>query len=439
MTDTSDLAQHPRKLLAGGAVKVRIAVASALVLSVGAWLAPRAAETRLTPSQERAAPLLEEQVQQERASATFTGVQDLAARVRAHSVAVVMPSQPSGSQNDYSETAGSNPVTGFGVYVSDTHVLTHSSALDGRSSVSLWAGGSSTRQAQVAAYEPQTGLVLLQTEPSGVKPVAVASQMPAAGALAVGVGRAEGREIALPVFVTSAGGEGYTIGAVNEEIMPGTPVFTLAGELFAIAAPDGRAVRAVPVHAATDRLFTRALARERRSSVGLGFQAPTASMAATFGEDGVVITDVIEGGPADLAGLAVGDVLLRVGEVEIDSIDVARQVLGSSAVGSPIAFRVRRASRVRDVEVTPVLAYEVAALSRARGDGPAGPEARVIFSPSVLERASIPPSARVVTVAGRAATSRAQTERQLRLARGPVPVLLQQGESRFFVILEPAP
>ena len=439
MTDTSDLAQHSRKLLAGGAIKIRIGVASVLVLGVGAWLAPRAAETPLAPSQELAAPLLDEQVQRERASATFTGVQDVAARVRAHSVAVVMPSLPAGSQTDYSETAASNPVTGFGVYVSDTHVLTHSSALDGRSSVSLWAGGPPARQAQVAAYEPQTGLVLLQTEPSGVVPVAVASQMPAAGALAVGVGRAEGREIAVPLFVTSAGSDGYTIGGVNDEIMPGTPVFTLAGELFAIAAPDGRTVRAVPAREAADRLFTRALARERRSSVGLGFQALTASMTATFGEDGVVITDVIEGGPADLAGIAVGDVLLRIGELEIDAVDTVRQALGSSAVGSPIDVSVRRAGRVRDLVVTPALAYEVAALSRARGNSPAGPEARVLFSASVLERAAIPPSARVLSVDGRAAASRAQTDRQLRLARGPVPVLLQQGDRRFFVMLEPAP
>jgi hypothetical protein len=89
------------------------------------------------------------------------------------------------------------------------------------------------------------------------------------------------------------------------------------------------------------------------------------------------------------------------------------------------------------VDVTPALAYEVAALARANAEDPSGPEARVLFPAQVLERAAIPPSARVLSVNGRAITSRAQAQRELTLARNPVPVLLRQGNTRFFVAIEP--
>jgi hypothetical protein len=99
---------------------------------------------------------------------------------------------------------------------------------------------------------------------------------------------------------------------------------------------------------------------------------------------------------------------------------------------------VRRTGRTRDLEVTPALAYEVAALARASADGPSGPEARALFPAPLLERSAIPPSARVLSMNGRAATSRTQAQRELRLARAPIPVLLRQGNNRFFVAIEPA-
>ena len=440
MTHDRDGAVQQRKLLGDGAVKIRIAVASVLVLGVGSWLTPRAAQTQLVPSQELSAPLLEEQVQLRAASQRFVGVQDVAADAREHTVAVMMPAPARGSRNDFSEPVAAfpSPVAGFGVYVSDTQVLAHSLALDGRSSVPLSGGAGRPVDALVVAYDPPTGLVLLQTPPSGIQPVVFASAAPPAGALAVGVGRAEGHDMAVPVFVTGVGGNRYTIGAVNESILPGMPVFTLAGELFAVAAPDGAEVRAIPAREAADRLLASGASGRRHSSFGLGFQAPAGLLAGPFGEAGVVVTDVIDGGPADLAEIQAGDVLLRVGDVDIDSVDAATQALGSHEVGAPVSLRVRRANRVRSVEVTPALAYAVAALARARGPGSTGPEARVLFPTSVLEQSAIPPTARVLTVNGRAPTSRAQVQREIRAARTPVPVLLRQGSNRFFVAIEPA-
>jgi S1-C subfamily serine protease len=329
MTEPDVCSDHPQKLLAGGAIKIRIALVSGLVLAVGAWLAPRAAQTGLSVSQEHAAPLLEEQVQLREVSRPFVGVQDVAAPAREHSVAILLPPLPAvPSRNDYSEPAGNvRPVAGFGVFVSDTHVLTHSAALDGRSTADVSVGNGLTTPGQVVTYEPPTGLVLLQVQrPEGRPSATLATDAPTTGALAVAVGRSDERELAVPVFVTSVGQGEYTIGAVNHALLPGMPVFNLAGELFAIAVPAGGEIRAIPVRQAAERMLARASIGERRSSFGLGFQMPSGRLADTFGNDGVIISEVLPGGPGDAAEIRVGDVLLAVGDVQIDSAETATRV-----------------------------------------------------------------------------------------------------------------
>jgi S1-C subfamily serine protease len=438
MTESRPQKDPPPKLLAGRATKIWIALASAVALTFGAWLMPRTVPTNLAAPQEHAAPLLEEQAQRRETNRPFIGVQDVAARVNEHSVAILRPtSPPLPDRNDYSEADnGVMRVTGFGVFVSDTHVLTHTLALARGSSVELSIGDAVSRRASVVAYEPASGLVLLQTEPSGRAAPGTAAEAPTPGALAVAVGRSHEREWAIPVFVTGVGGGTFTIGSVTETVPPGMPVFNLAGELFAIAAPDAGEVRAVPAREAAERLIARASAGERRSSFGLGFQALSGALTDVFGDDGVVITEVLPGAPADDAGVRVGDILLAAGDAQVDSAETAARVLSTAGIGTPTGLRIRRAARVIELQVTPASAYEVAALARASSDSASGPEARTVFPAALLEASGIPPSARVLAVNGRALMTRAEVQRELRRARKPVPVLLKQGSHQFFVALD---
>jgi S1-C subfamily serine protease len=134
----------------------------------------------------------------------------------------------------------------------------------------------------------------------------------------------------------------------------------------------------------------------------------------------------------------VGDVILSIGDVAIDSVETATRTLSSAQVGTSVLVRVHRAGRARDIEVTPALAHEVAALAQTRADASDGPEARVVFPPTLLDSAAIPATARVISMNGRPITSRAQAERELRRSRTPVPVLLRQSTKRFFVAVEPS-
>jgi hypothetical protein len=279
-----------------------------------------------------------------------------------------------------------------------------------------------------------TGLVLLQTQATTRPPAAMAAEPPASGTLAVAVGRSDARDFAVPVFVTSATADQYTLSG-PDTMRPGMPVFTITGELFAIAGDQG--ATAFGVREAVNRLIARASAGERWAAVGLAFQTLDGALTRVLGEKGVLISDVIEGGPASDAGAISGDVLLAVGDVEIDSPSAAARALRSVPHGIPIRLRVVRAGRTRTIDVAPVTAYDVAALARGRTAIPSLPEARVLLSPSQLESNGIPATARVVSVNGRAVASRAQAQRVLRTAIRPVLVLLRHDGTQFFVAIEP--
>lgn len=68
-------------------------------------------------------------------------------------------------------------------------------------------------------------------------------------------------------------------------------------------------------------------------------------LTRALGEKGVLINDVIEGGPADLAGLQAGDVRLTVGDVEVDSADTAARALSPTGVGAATTVRAPERSR----------------------------------------------------------------------------------------------
>ena len=443
MTDShAGDAQPTPRLLSGRRIKSRMAAASVAILALGVWLAPRAPQTPapLSAPQERAAPLLEEQVQLREASPPFLGVQDVAMRVREHSVAIALPAVGAiPTRNDFS-----GPITrpswpaGFGAFVSDIYVLVHSVTLGGRSTVQIATADGRRGAAQVVAYEPSTGLALLQTEPGGRPSATLADDVPLPGTLAVAVGRWDGADVAVPVFVTGAGRDRYRISAVDDEVRRGMPVYNLQGELLAIAAPDGAELLAFPAREAATRLIARAAAGERLSSIGVTLQAPAGALARIFGDKGVVLANVVEGGPADQAGLQAGDVLLAIGDVEVDSVDTATRALSSRDISLLTMLHVTRGGRGRVIEVRPAPAYDVAALARARAPDPTqGIDVRLLFPATVLDREGIPSTARLVSINRRPVSSVAQARRALRPARIPALMLLRQGDQQFFAAIEP--
>jgi S1-C subfamily serine protease len=440
MTEGQDLHTEPRpKLLASRAARLQLAAASGLVLAVGAWLAPRAAQTPLAAPQEHAAPLIEEQVQRREAARPFSGVEDVAARVRAHVAAI--PSAAGVVErtgNDFTEPASEGPPpAGFGVFISDRHLLTHRRALEGRASARVVTASGADADARLLVYEQSSGLVLLEIEPAIGTAAPLAMSSPAPGSLGIAVGHAaEGGDIAVPVFITSSGASRYTLGRVDDVVRPGMPVFTIDGELLAVAAPNTTRVHAFPAREAAGRLLARNIAGEQPSSFGMRLQALSGLLTRSFGAEGVVVTEVMPGGPAAGGGIEAGDVLLAVGDTLVDSVPTAVRALSSRPLDAPTGIRLRRNGAARMVEISPIPAFD--AVTREPGSDDAGAaDARTILPEPWLEAGGIAGDARVLSINGRAVASRAQATRALRTRPDLATILVRQGGETFFVAIEP--
>jgi serine protease Do/serine protease DegQ len=108
--------------------------------------------------------------------------------------------------------------------------------------------------------------------------------------------------------------------------------------------PGGR--REIPVRLTT---MPRDVAGDRvAAEFGFGLRVPvpgppgSASSAST---DPPVVGVVVRGGPAERAGLQVGDVILAVAERAVVSLAVAREALADVALDRPLALAVRREGR----------------------------------------------------------------------------------------------
>ncbi len=143
----------------------------------------------------------------------------------------------------------------------------------------------------------------------------------------------------------------------------GGPLVDMAGHLIgvntAIVSSSGASAGigfAIPA-AMAKQVVDAALGGERMVSrpwLGARGQALTDEMAKSFGMDrpeGVVVTDVWPGGPADRAGIGRGDVILAVeGEPVNDGAGLTYRI-ATSHVGDEVAIRFRHAGQVRTVSL----------------------------------------------------------------------------------------
>jgi S1-C subfamily serine protease len=435
----------PAKLLGTAGLKLKVAGICTGVLIVGALLAPRGSSTALSPLEMRPAPLILQQVDPPVDDQSFRGIQSVAPRVRDHSVAMPRSAPPPARPLwDYAQPMTGLPMpAGFGVLVNaQGHVLTHAAALEGRAMLNVQTASGATVQAMLLAFEPHTGLALLRISSSpGLVVPPITTTRAAAGTLVAAVASSAGRDFATPVFLSSAGTDAYAIAAMESSVLPGTPLYDLDGALLAVVGDTGPARMAFPAADAVARLTALAArGTELQGSLGFAVQPIDADLAAVFGSGGVLISDVVAGGPADRAGVNAGDVLLAIGEVDVRSGEDVWRAMSAVPQGTMTMLRMTRASRPRRLSVTAVSAFDVATLARNAPTGLASyPSARTLLTPAQLEASRVPSDARVLHVNSRAVTTPAEFDREVRRTARPAVLYVVLDGQRFFVMLPRQP
>ena len=86
-----------------------------------------------------------------------------------------------------------------------------------------------------------------------------------------------------------------------------------------------------------------------RSRLGVSLQPMTAELAKTFGlrqPVGLLITLVDSGGPGDRAGLVRGDIILRLGQFPVNSLDQLAIILEQISAGTDVSLQIVRRGRL---------------------------------------------------------------------------------------------
>jgi photosystem II stability/assembly factor-like uncharacterized protein len=90
----------------------------------------------------------------------------------------------------------------------------------------------------------------------------------------------------------------------------------------------------------------------RPGSRGKGKERGSLGVQIEESEDGVVLTEVVEKGAADKAGLKVGDVLLYLDETKLSTLPALFKTLSQKKIGDKVKIAYRRGSEKREIQVT---------------------------------------------------------------------------------------
>ena len=268
--------------------------------------------------------------------------------------------------------------TGSGVVIAgDGLVLTNSHVVGGTSRVRLTFAEGSSREAQVMGDDPDTDLALLRTDlPAGTPAVALGdSKALRRGQLVVAIGNPLGFESTVTAGVVSALGRSLraTSGRLIDDVIQtdaalnpgnsGGPLVSTASEVVGInTAMIARAQGICFAVASNTAVLTVtefiAHGRVRRAHIGIAAETVPLprriGLAAGAGKRAIRISEVMPDGPAAVAGLLAGDLILSVDGVAVEGADDLVRLLNAARIGKKTAVSILRVGAVETRTLTPV-------------------------------------------------------------------------------------
>jgi serine protease Do len=254
-----------------------------------------------------------------------------------------------------------------GVVVTSAHTLRREDGI-----TAVQPDGSATT-ATLVGVDPSTDIAVLRLESSPGTPIAfgdAATVRP--GNYVVAISRdADGALAASAGVVARVGGEWRTWrgGHIDRRVeldgglwagFSGGPVVDARGGVIGIgtsALSRGRAV--VIPGSVLKRVSDQLLARGRVSHAYLGaavqpVEVPPAlrTQLGITNTHGLIVVSTVPQGPADSAGIMLGDTLLTLGGKPLSEIDDLKAALNADGVGKPAAVSLIRAGQIVNVEVT---------------------------------------------------------------------------------------
>jgi Do/DeqQ family serine protease len=284
--------------------------------------------------------------------------------------------------------------SGSGVIVDPAgYILTNNHVIENAQDITVRLSDSRKFTAKLVGRDPKTDLAVLKVEAAAPLPVAELgdSERLRVGQWVVAIGNPFGLDRTVTVGIVSATARNR-VGVTTYEnfiqtdasINPGNsggPLLNLDGRVIGIntaivAAGQGIGF-SIPINEAK-AVMGQLIARGKvvRGWLGIAIQDVTDELATSFGvreREGVLVADVMKGGPGEAAGLRPGDVIVELGGSKIREVPDLQRRVANVMPGQTVAVGVIRelAAHKLSVRVGEMPAEDVAA---GEADGDAGPE-----------------------------------------------------------------
>lgn len=262
---------------------------------------------------------------------------------------------------------------GSGVIV-DTkgYILTNNHVVERAEEIQVTLADERTFQAKVVGIDPKTDLAVIQIEnASGLKPAPLGnSDKMRTGDFVIAIGNPFGLTHTVTVGVVSATGRaGVGITAYEDfiqtdaSINPGNsggPLLNIDAEVIgintAIVATGQGIGFAIPINLAKEIMYQLIKEGEvTRGWLGVIIQPLDPELARQFQVEpggGVLIADVVEGGPAAKAGVKTGDVLVAFAGKRVTDVRQLQRLVASVRPGNAIDIKVKRKEKDLTFKVT---------------------------------------------------------------------------------------
>lgn len=265
---------------------------------------------------------------------------------------------------------------GSGVIVSpEGYILTNNHVVEGAQEIEVTLSDSRRTTAKVIGTDPDTDLAVLRitldrlpviamgnsdTVQVGDKVLAIGNPFGVGQTVTGGIISALGRnQLGINTFenfiqtdaAINPGNSGGALVDVNGSLLGiNTAIYSRSGGNMGIGF-------AIPVN--TARKVLEGLVRNgqvTRGWIGVEPVELNSDLAETFGikqTEGVIITGVLQNGPAFKAGLKPGDVLLAVDEKDVRNVSELLTVIAAQTPGTAVKMRIKRRNADMTLEVTP--------------------------------------------------------------------------------------
>ena len=298
------------------------------------------------------------------------------------------------------------------------YILTNNHVIENAREITVRLSDSRKFSATLVGRDPKTDLAVLKVQAPAPLPVAelADSDRLRVGQWAIAIGNPFGLDRTVTVGIVSATARNRVGVATYENfiqtdasINPGNsggPLLNLDGKVIGIntaivAAGQGIGF-SIPINEAK-AVMAQLIARGRvvRGWLGVVIQDVTDELASSFGvreREGVLVADVMKGGPAETAGLRAGDVVVELNGTRIHEVPDLQRHIANVAPGQRVRLGVVREGAPQRITVTVAeMPGEEPTLAAQAGSEGFGLQVEAL-APGAAERLNLPMSQGVLVV-----------------------------------------